>query len=123
MHNLKIWGRNIELKVEYDCFDNENLLPNQKQSFDAFIDSSDVIESSKKQLEHFILNDKMANIQEDSIDNIFRYVIPKTIYVIRSSENREIALLCDYRFDIEHGIAILFKNEKFVKICSQDEVL
>ena len=45
------------------------------------------------------------------------------IYVVRARNDRSVAIMCDYRFDLEHGIAILFKNEKLEKVGTQDMVL
>ncbi|MCM1539584.1 MAG: hypothetical protein NC254_14450 [bacterium] len=56
------------------------------------------------------------------VDNIFKYVMPIKRYVLRTGKDRSIAILCDYKFDIEHGIAVVFKNEKFFRIGSQDIV-
>ena len=85
--------------------------------------AEDVIQESKKLLESYILNDEYAEIDGDSIDNIFKYVIPTDIFIPRTPETRTVALLCDYRFDEEHGVAIVFENEEFKKIGTQDIVL
>ena len=37
--------------------------------------------------------------------------------------SRVVAIMCNYKFDMEHGIAIVFKNEMFSKIVSQDIIL
>ena len=114
---MTIWGRQYDLPVVFDCFDNEEVLPIQKQALEAFL------KAEKKQLEKYILNDEYAEIEGNSIDNIFKYVIPTDIYIPRMPETRTVALLCDYRFDEEHGIAIVFENEQFKEIGEQDIVL
>ena len=120
---MTIWERQYDLPVVFDCFDNEEVLPIQKQALEAFLKAENTIQESKKQLEKYILNDEYAEIEGNSIDNIFKYVIPTDLYIPRTLETRTVALLCDYRFDEEHGIAIVFENEQFKEIGEQDIVL
>ena len=120
---MTIWERQYDLPVVFDCFDNEEVLPIQKQALEAFLKAENTIQESKKQLEKYILNDEYAEIEGNSIDNIFKYVIPTDLYIPRTPETRTVALLCDYRFDEEHGIAIVFENEQFKEIGEQDIVL
>ena len=120
---ISIWGREFDLRVVFDCFDDEELLPIQEQALEAFLKADAAIENSKKQVENYILNDDYAELETDSIDNIFKYVIPTDIYLPRTPEIRTAAILCDYRFDEEHGIAVVFENEQFKEIGTQDIVL
>ena len=119
---LLIWNREFDLRVVFDSYD-EEVLPIQKQALEAFLKAENTIQESKQQLEKYILNDEYAEIEGNSIDNIFKYVIPTDIYIPRTSETRTVALLCDYRFDEEHGLAIVFENEQFKEIGEQDIVL
>ena len=120
---ISIWGREFDLKVVFDCFDDEEILPIQEQALKSFLKADAAIEDSKKQVESYILNDDYAELETDSIDNIFKFVIPTDIYIPRTPETRTAALLCDDRFDEEHGIAIVFENERFKEIGTQDIVL
>ena len=120
---ISIWGREFDLKVVFDCFDDEEILPIQEQALKSFLKADAAIEDSKKQVESYILNDDYAELETDSIDNIFKFVIPTDIYIPRTPETRTAALLCDYRFDEEHGLAIVFENEHFKEIGEQDIVL
>ena len=119
---LLIWNREFDLRVVFDSYD-EEVLPIQEQALEAFLKAENTIQESKKQLEKYILNDEYAEIEGNPIDNIFKYVIPTDLYIPRTPETRTVALLCDYRFDEEHGIAIVFENEQFKKIGEQDIVL
>lgn len=119
---LLIWNREFDLRVVFDSYD-EEVLPIQEQALEAFLKAENTIQESKKQLEKYILNDEYAEIEGNSIDNIFKYVIPTDLYIPRTLETRTVALLCDYRFDEEHGIAIVFENEQFKEIGEQDIVL
>lgn len=119
---LLIWNREFDLRVVFDSYD-EEVLPIQEQALEAFLKAENTIQESKKQLEKYILNDEYAEIEGNSIDNIFKYVIPTDLYIPRTLETRTVALLCDYRFDEEHGLAIVFENEQFKEIGEQDIVL
>lgn len=119
---LLIWNREFDLRVVFDSYD-EEVLPIQERALEAFLKAENTIQESKKQLEKYILNDEYAEIEGNSIDNIFKYVIPTDIYIPRTPETRTVALLCDYRFNEEHGIAVVFENEQFKEIGEQDIVL
>lgn len=56
------------------------------------------------------------------IDNIFKYIMPKSIFVPRT-EQKEVAIICNYKYDMEHGIAIVFENERLKEIGMQDIIL
>ena len=115
-----IWGREFELKVIYDCYGGEEVLPIQKDVYEAFVKDSGVICNSKEAVEKYCLEENREEIGTDQIDNIFKYVIPQSIFVKRDGR---IALLCKYKYDMEHGIAVVFKDGKFIEVGSQDIIL
>lgn len=118
--NVKIWGREFELDVIYDCLDNEEILSEQKEAAEEFLKQKNIFDDVKNNVESYITN--AAENEVLTIDNIFKYVMPECIYIPRK-KTREAALLCKYKFDIEHGIAVVFENEKFKEIVPQDKVL
>ena len=48
--------------------------------------------------------------------------MPKSISVPKS-KTRKIAIMCNFKYDMEHGLAIVFENEEFVTVGPQDIVL
>ena len=48
--------------------------------------------------------------------------MPKSIYVPRA-EKKIVAIICNYKFDIENGIAIVFENGTLKKIGPQEIIL
>lgn len=48
--------------------------------------------------------------------------MPQALYVKRNEKKRVVSLLCNYRFDEEHGIALTFENEKLKGIGTQDDI-
>ena len=57
------------------------------------------------------------------IENIFKYVVPKKVFVPHSKKTSKVAIMCNYKFDMEHGIAVIFENGKFHGVDTQDAVL
>lgn len=121
--NLNIWGRDFELGIEYDYYTGEEILPIQKEALKSFVSDRESISSAKCVVEKYCLSNNPEEYGTDHIDNIFKYIIPKYLYVKRNEKKRVIALMCDYKFDMEHGIAIVFENEKLTKIGKQDIIL
>lgn len=121
--NITIWNRKFELEVEYDCFEDEDITEKQKAALEKVVNQSDFFEDALKHSKDYCIKQNKEDIDEEVIENIFKYIMPRSIYVIRNKEKRSIALMCDYKFDLEHGIAIVYEDEKFVKIVEQDAVL
>ena len=61
--------------------------------------------------------------EDTDICNIFRYVIPKGFLIPRKDDKTAFAVMCNYKFDMEHGIAVLFENGKCKEVGPQDIVL
>ena len=119
---INIWGRNFELPVCYDCLPGEEALDNQKNALSFLISSPQAINESQKTVENNILSSDAQEVGV-TIENIFKYVMPKSIYIPRSNEKRSVAIMCDYKFDPEHGLAVIFENEVFKAVSEQDTVL
>ena len=118
---MKIWGRTLEIKIQFDVYEGEKILDSQEKVLKLFQDESNDILASDDQIKKYCISNNKDEIG-DSVDNIFKYVVPNTIYIPRDNENK-IVLLCDYRFDLEHGLAIVFQNNKLIDICPQEDVL
>lgn len=121
--NIQIWGREFELGIEYDCYENETILDTQTDAVNAFVNAEKAIEYSLEEVKQYCLKINQEDIGSGVIENIFKYVAPKYLFIPREADKRVVSLMCNYRFDQEHGIAIVFENEMFVKIGSQDIIL
>ena len=115
---LDVWGRKFELKVIYDVYENEEILEIQRNAFDMFIENASKILKDDSFIKKYCQDNSNNQITGD-IDNIFKYVIPNSLYIMRDGKKRKVVLLCDYRYDEEHGIAIGFENERISYIGSQ----
>lgn len=120
---LNIWGREFDLDIEYDCYSDEEILQIQKDAIRYFISESTVISDAECDVKKYCIMSNLKDIGLDYIDNIFKYVIPKYLYVKRDEDKRVVAIMCNYKFDIEHGIAIVFENERLTKIGKQEIIL
>ena len=117
-----IWGRNFELRVIYQNFPDESVTEAQEKSVDA-IEQTD-FSSALEMLKEYIRKWNTAELKDDTaISNIFKYVIPKSFLIPRKEGKPCFALMCNYKFDMEHGIAILFENGKCKAVGPQDLVL
>ena len=120
---MNIWGREFDLPVIYECYDGEEVLESQKEAEALLEENSKEVAGSLNQVKKYIQETEAAQLTEDKIDNIFRYVMPKSIFVPHSKSHQIAAILCNYKFDAEHGVAVVFENGHFKKIGPQDIVL
>lgn len=118
---IHIWGRDFELDISYQNFPGEEITHNQ-ELIRSSLSSIDVSESLNN-VEQYIMKYNGSEINGNSIDNIFRYVMPKSILITRDDNARIFAIMCNYKFDMEHGMAIVFENEKYKAVGSQDIIL
>lgn len=118
---LNIWGREFELNVVYECYPGEEVLDSQKATT-KWLDEGDLFMSALDHVKYYVI--KTAPTQIDSpIENIFKYVMPKSIFVPHSKNAPKLALMCNYKFDAEHGIAIVFENGNYKEVGEQDIIL
>lgn len=120
---ITIWNRDFDLEVKYDCYSGEEVLQIQKDSIKAFLESRTAIDAALARVKQYCLENNKADIGSDNIENIFKFVAPKYLYVARNKKKRVVAIMCNYKFDPEHGIAVVFENEKFSEIGVQDVIL
>ena len=119
---LVIWERELELPVDIMCYENEAITEIQKDAVEIFLTSSDLLTKVRKQVESYILQNQVGENKIDEVDNIFKYVMPKSLFVPRV-ERRTVAVLCNYKFDLEHGLAIVFEEEQLKAIGAEDIVI
>lgn len=99
-----IWGREFDIEIKYDCYTGEEVLDVQKQALAAFLKSENSIEDSLEMVKRYCLDQNGEDIGDSVIANIFKYVVPKYLYVVRSTDKHIVSIMCNYRFDQENGI-------------------
>ena len=116
---INIWGREFNLNAVLQHFPNEDITKQQEETFEEFSRSEENILKSLPEVEKYVLRN---GLKADKVDNIFKYVMPKSILIPRNKKNVA-AIMCDFKFDDENGIAVVFEKGKFKKIGQQDIIL
>ena len=119
---MNIWGRDFDLPVIIKQFKGKEITDIQKDAVEKFTSCEKVVNEAKNDVEKYVIKNGLKDMGMDSVDNIFKYVIPKTISVPKAKK-RVVAIMCNFKFDMEHGMAIVFEDEKIKKIGPQDIVL
>jgi len=120
---ITIWDRAFDLSVVYECDSGEEVLESQKEAFAMLEDNEKEVADSLTAVKKYVQKTGASQLTDDSIENIFKYVMPKSIFVPHTKKHRIAAIMCNYKFDMEHGIAVVFENGKFKKVGAQDIVL
>ena len=120
---VSIWGRSFELPVEYDCYEDEEVTKAQIQAIKLFKSHTEWIEQSKSVVEDYCIKQVMSDDENAKKDNIFSYLKPECLFVKRDKENSRIAMMCKYRYDLEHGLAVVFSSDGEVTVGIQDIIL
>lgn len=117
-----LWGSEVELDVYFEQLDFEEPTDVQLDAFaraDAIWPHADdaipsIIDYLKKEALEI-----GAHFEEDS----WRSLVHPTTLFVAESDNRTVAILCEFDFDPEHGLAVVFEDEQFTAVGSQDIVL
>ncbi len=118
-----IWGRKFTLPVEYDCYEGEEVTKAQIQALKNFRSHTEWIEKSRSIVEKYCREQVMSDEENTKKDNIFSYIKPECLFVKRDKENPRIAMMCKYRYDLEHGLAVVFSSDGEVTVGMQDIIL
>ena len=119
--SIVIWEREFELDVIYKTFYAKGITALQEEAANMFCKKGE-FNDSIEQMKKFVFDNGGSENGVTRIDDIFGYVMPKCIYVPKAN-NRSVAILCDYRFDPEHGIAVVYENEAFSYIDEEGMVI
>ena len=118
---IMIWGREFSIDIILGNYDDEPISSSQIDTMKKI----DMInwEEAKEKVISYIMDEYEEEIGNTLINNIFEYVIPKKIMILSDYESRAFALMCNFRLDIEHGLAVFFENESCKEVGPQDIVL
>ena len=119
---LEIWGREFTLRVEYDCYKGEEITKEQIKVLDRFTKRRKMIEKSKAKVEAYCKEKVLEDDENEKKDNVFSYVKPEYLFVKREEDPRVI-MMCKYRYDPEHGLAVVFSSNGSIVVGSQDMIL
>ncbi len=114
---LDIWGKHFSLPVIFDCYPGETVTKAQQEALALFPSQLDQVEQSKKKvLEYITLKNECV------VEDIHTIVRPDYL-LIKHEDIPRVALLCTYRFDPEHGLAIVYSSDGSVEVGLQDIIL
>lgn len=118
---VSIWGREFELGVSYQNFPGETITENQRNTLSA-VPSVDY-DAAKTGVEGYIRKFFSAELGNERLDNIFRFVMPKSVLITRTEGTRVFAIMCNFKLDMEHGIAVIYEDEQLKAVGPQDLIL
>ena len=121
---FEIWGRVLPIKINYDCFEGEEITSVQQETYVQFLQNREqILSDSFDMIKNYCMTD-YSELVTDNFENIFRYVKPKELFIKRSITGKRIAgLLCSFKFDVEHGLAVYIEDGNAIKVGSQDIIL
>ena len=121
--NINIWGRDVELPVRFDCFEDETITTVQEQALETLLSNSYLIENSRQKVENYCKEQVDSDDANTQKSNIFSYIKPLYIYVTRDEPLSKVSIMCSYRYEPEHGLAVTFSQDGNVNVSTQDAVL
>ena len=119
--NVRILGREFELDVSFQNYPGEKITESQLSTL-QMVQTVDY-DSAKDGVKEYIRTYFSNELGDDNLDNIFRFVMPKSILIPREEKPGKFAILCNFKLDMEHGIAVVFENWKYKTAGPQDLIL
>ena len=120
--DISIWGRAFTLSIEYDCYKGESVTDAQLDAISWFLENKELIDKGKGVVENYCKEQLAADTDNQKKDNIFSYIMPECLFVKREEMPR-VAILCKYRYDLEHGLAVVFSLDGKIIVGAQDIIL
>ena len=121
--DLMIWGREFTLPIDYNCYDGETETDEQFKALERLLNHKDWIDEAKSRVEAYCKDDVMDDEENNKKDNIFSYIKPECIFIKHEDFNPRIAIMCKYRYDLEHGLSIVFSTDGQITVDIQDIIL
>ena len=121
--SLTIWGRDFSLPIIYDCLSDGVISDAQRKAIDVFSNNLNWIEKSKNRVMEYCHEAVIDDDENEQKDNIFSYIKPERLYVKREREHPRVAIMCKYKYDPEHGLAVVFSHEGEITVGIQDIII
>ena len=119
---MTIWGRELCLPIEYSASIEFKELMKIELSVKEFMDNSaEIILKSQFSVVSYAKK-FAASVGRTTSDDLFDYITPHMLLVNSDDGSIYIALLCGFKYDPEHDIAIIYRDQKLVEVGSQDLV-
>lgn len=123
IHNIPItiFERHFDLDVEYDHYANPSSIKKMDNLLLKFLSHPEWITNCKTKIENYCQEDVFQDKENLKKNNVFSYIKPECLYIKRDA--KRIALLCKYRYDPEHGLAVVFNSDGNVTVGIQDIII
>lgn len=129
----KLWGGFVNIEIDYGCYLEEHIQPSQKNTYKDFIeknsyyDSKDDIivldsielEKAKQETLEYLKNEYGLNLEIIEKD-ILKHVSPFRLTVPENNKEKQVFIKFENVYDDEHGLAIEFIDNKFVRVGDLD---
>jgi hypothetical protein len=122
--DLVVWGTVSNLPIEFSSSVAPNYLSVAEESVRQFANNSSAItEGTRTAVESYIK--KTAFAIGISTPGFLTDCVKPHMLLVRVDDDGcvSIALLCGFKYDPEHDIAIVFRNQELVEVGSQDIVV
>lgn len=119
--HICFWNKIIQLPLEFDCYKGEEITEEQIKALGRFVAHPEWIRSSKNSVQEFC--NKCALGKGEESRKVEECIIPEAVYVKRDDKCPRVAILCKFRYDLEHGLAMVFDYEGAVHVGIQDIII
>lgn len=119
--NVQIWGRDFELGISYQNYPGEDITENQLKTLTEVPAVN--YDAAKAGVEGYIRKFFASELRDDNLDNIFRFVMPKSVLIPRTETSGTFAIMCNFKLDMEHGIAVIYEDGEYKTAGPQDLIL
>ena len=120
--SMIIWGREFILPIEFRYYDDEPVSKEQRNAVDVLRNHPEWVERAKNAVEKYCRDLVIEDVDNGKKDNIFSYVKPEYLFVKHEDKPR-VAIMCKYRYDMEHGLAVVFSADGDISVGPQDIIL
>lgn len=125
IRTYKIWDRDCEVNLIFDCYAGEEIDNIQREAildFESHL--AEYANEGLSMIKTYLVKYYKNELEGDTISNIFKYVVPKTIYVSKDPKKQKvIGLLCHFKFDDEDGLAVKYIDGKATEVGGEQIVL
>lgn len=115
----------MELEVAFSPYMEPTAV--QKEAYQRFFQRADeLIETAKGPIQDFCLKQDRDEFEQIDISDLYLFVRPDSIYIDcphNGGQDRIVALVCEYRFNMDSDVVAVFRNEQLERVCWDYEFL
>lgn len=133
------WGKNRMMQIVIDAEEDADFESNQEEAYRIFFNRCNdlIIEAEKAVFKYyqevcFDYRDRLSDEEKDKVapvitseKDIISLLKPKQIFFPMTFDEdvREVGIILDCTWEIEHGLAVKFQNEEVIEVGYQDIIL